>query len=97
MEATQQDSVLDRGGASADNGSGGGGSLKDRRWNYVKMASLFAGVAWLLPWNMLITMSGYWNYKLRNGTDDGGSGLSGNGTDDGCKKLSDLQAGFSFD
>ena len=33
---------------------------------------------------------GYWNYKLRNVTDDGGGG-SGNSTDDGCNKLSDLQ------
>ena len=71
VEATQQDSMLDR-GASADNGSGGGGSLKDR-WNNFKMASLFAGVASLFPWNMLITVSGYWNCKLRNLTDDGGS------------------------
>ena len=96
VEATQQDSMLDR-GASADNGSGGGGSLKDR-WNNFKMASLFAGVASLFPWNMLIAVSGYWNYKLRNGSDDGGSGGSGNGTDDGChSKLSNLQAGLSFD
>ena len=37
-----------------------------------------------------VCLLGYWNYKLRNVTDDGGGG-SGNSTDDGCNKLSDLQ------
>ena len=56
MESTERDSMLDR-GRSTDNGNGSGGGLKDR-WNYVKMASLYAGVASLFPWNMLITVSG---------------------------------------
>jgi len=42
------------------------------RWNYVWLTAFYAGLASLFPWNMLITVTGYWNYKLRNVTDDHG-------------------------
>ena len=73
MEATERDNMLAPRRSS-------GPEVKDR-WNYVKMTSLYAGLTSLFPWNMLITVTGYWNYKLRDVSADGG--------DSG--KLSDLQ------
>ena len=32
----------------------------------------FLGLVILLPWNILITVNGYWDYKFRNVTLDGG-------------------------
>ena len=75
MEATERDNMLAPRRSS-------GPEVKDR-WNYVKMTSLYAGLTSLFPWNMLITVTGYWNYKLRDVSADGGGDSAG--------KLSDLQ------
>ena len=77
MEATERDNMLapPRRSSSPDN------RVTDR-WNYVWFTSMYAGLASLFPWNMLITVTGYWMYKLRDvSADDGGGG----------DKLTDLQ------
>jgi hypothetical protein len=38
---------------------------EDRR-NLMFLGAYFVGMVMLLPWNMLITVNGYWDYKFRN-------------------------------
>ena len=44
--------------------------------HYVWWTAFYMGLSTLFPWNMLITVTGYWNYKLRNVTDDSNPGDS---------------------
>ena len=46
---------------------------------------MYAGAANLFPWNILITVTGYWNFKLRNATD------SSTGDGDDTEHLTELQ------
>ena len=48
----------------------------------------YIGLVGYLPWNMLITVSGYWDYKFRNVSLD-------NATDDSANELTDLQLTFA--
>ena len=34
--------------------------------HFVYWTSFFVGLVILLPWNILITVNGYWDYKFRN-------------------------------
>jgi len=63
------------------------------RWNYVWWTAYYSGLASLFPWNMLITVTGYWNYKLRNVTldDDATPSVGNNGTYEEDLKLTELQ------
>ncbi len=36
------------------------------KYNFVYWASFLIGLTILLPWNILITVSGFWDYKFRN-------------------------------
>ena len=40
-------------------------SLKDK-CHYVKITALFLGLAFRLPYAMIVTITGYWDQKLRN-------------------------------
>ena len=39
--------------------------IKDR-YHFVYGSAFFIGIVSLFPWNMLITVTDYWNYKFRN-------------------------------
>ena len=47
------------------------------KWNFVFWIVFLIGFTILLPWNILITVEGFWNYKFRNVSLD-----SVNGTED---------------
>ena len=36
------------------------------RYHFVFISASFLGVVILFPWNILITVTSYWNYKFRN-------------------------------
>ena len=36
------------------------------KWNFVFWVVFLIGFTILLPWNILITVEGFWNYKFRN-------------------------------
>ena len=55
--------------------------LKDK-WNLVYLTAFYVGISSLFPWNILISVPGYWDYKLRN--------VTANSTDD-ANHLTDLQ------
>ena len=57
------------------------------KWNFVFWVVFLIGFTILLPWNILITVEGFWNYKFRNVSLDGL-----NGTED--LPDSDLQKAF---
>ena len=40
-------------------------------WNFVFWVVFLIGFIILLPWNILITVEGFWNYKFRNVSLDG--------------------------
>ena len=40
------------------------------RYNIVYWSAFFIGMSIYFPWNILITVTSYWNYKLRNITND---------------------------
>ena len=56
------------------------------RFNFVFWIVFLIGFTILLPWNILITVEGFWNYKFRNVSLDGSSGAS-NQTDTDLQKL----------
>ena len=63
-------------------------SMKDRR-HFVYISAFFIGMVILFPWNILITVTTYWNYKFRNVSLDN---EINNTTDDGEEDaLTDLQ------
>ena len=44
------------------------------KWNFVFWVVFLIGFTILLPWNILITVEGFWNYKFRNVSLDGVNG-----------------------
>ena len=63
-------------------------SMKDRH-HFVYISAFFIGMVILFPWNILITVTTYWNYKFRNVSLDNDTT---NTTDDGEEDaLTDLQ------
>ena len=64
--------------------------VKDR-YNIIYWSSFFIGVSINIPWNILITITSYWNYKLRNVNNYNTSlDHSGNGAEDE-ETLTELQ------
>ena len=41
------------------------------KWNFVFWVVFLIGFTILLPWNILITVEGFWHYKFRNVSLDG--------------------------
>ena len=50
-------------------GSSNNTPIKDR-YHFVYRSAFFIGMVILFPWNILITVTTYWNYKFRNGSLD---------------------------
>ena len=44
--------------------NGGTPSLPGDRWGFVLWSVYFMGLVMMLPWNMLITVNYYWDYKV---------------------------------
>lgn len=61
--------------------------VKDHH-NYVFASAFFLGVVILFPWNILITVTSYWNYKFRNVTLDNNETIIDPADDD---ELTELQ------
>lgn len=61
-------------------------SMKDRR-HFVYISAFFIGMVILFPWNILITVTTYWNYKFRNVSLDNVA----TNTTDNEEALTDLQ------
>ena len=62
--------------------------IKDR-YHFVYGSAFFIGMVVLFPWNMLITVTVYWNYKFRNVTLDNETIINTKETED--EDLTELQ------
>ena len=67
------------------------------RYNIIYWSTFFIGMSIYFPWNILITVTSYWNYKFRNVSNDNVSMVySEEGTtDDGEETLTELQKIYS--
>ena len=70
-----------------DSSSSRSQSIKDRH-NFVFASAFFLGIVILFPWNVLITVTSYWNYKFRNVTLDNNETIIDPADED---ELTDLQ------
>ena len=62
-------------------------ATKDR-YHFVFISASFLGVVILFPWNILITVTSYWNYKFRNVSIDNNEDIVDPSDED---ELTDLQ------
>ena len=60
--------------------------IKDR-YHFVFISATLLGVVILFPWNVLITVTSYWNFKFRNVSLDNNEDIINNDDDE----LTDLQ------
>lgn len=61
-------------------------AIKDR-YHFVFISATLLGVVILFPWNVLITVTSYWNFKFRNVSLDNNEDIIDNDDDE----LTDLQ------